>query len=65
MDTDTSPKMQRNLIGEFVVDHLREIDDRGCVSTELMMPRRWQVPRQFGEIAITAQRKMLGQARVV
>jgi sugar phosphate isomerase/epimerase len=46
-----------------IIDRLREIDYRGCVSIELMNPRLWQVPpRQFGEIAMTALRKVLGQA---
>lgn len=46
-----------------VVDHLRRIGYGGCVSVELMNPSLWQVPpRQFGEIAITALRKILGQA---
>ncbi len=46
-----------------LVDHLRAIGYAGCVSLELMNPTLWQVPpRQFGEIAITALRKVLGQA---
>ncbi len=48
---------------EPIIDRLREIDYRGCVSIELMNPQIWQVPpRQFGEIAMTALRKVLGQA---
>ena len=46
-----------------IIDRLREIDYPGCVSIELMNPQLWQVPpRQFGEIAMTALRKVLGQA---
>ncbi len=53
--------------GDFVlgpiVDHLRAIRYGGAVSVELMNPGIWQVPpRQFGEIAMTALRKVLGQA---
>lgn len=48
---------------EPIIDRLREIDYQGCVSIELMNPRIWQVPpRQFGEIAMTALRKVLGLA---
>lgn len=46
-----------------VIEHLRTIQYEGCVSVELMNPQIWQVPpRQFGEIAITALRKLLGQS---
>ncbi len=46
-----------------IVDHLRAIGYAGAVSVELMNPSIWQVPpRQFGEIAMTALRKLLGQA---
>ncbi|NIL99200.1 MAG: TIM barrel protein [Planctomycetales bacterium] len=46
-----------------IVDRLRQIDYDGFVSVELMNPQIWQVPaRQFGEIAMTAVRKLLGQA---
>jgi 4-hydroxyphenylpyruvate dioxygenase len=48
---------------EPIIDRLREIDYQGCVSIELMNPQIWQVPpRQFGEIGMTALRKVLGQA---
>lgn len=44
-----------------ILDRLREIQYEGCVSVELMNPQIWQVgPRQFGEIAMTALRKVLG-----
>ena len=46
-----------------LVDRLREIGYTGAVSVEIMNPQLWQVPpRQFGEIAMTALRRVLGQA---
>ena len=46
-----------------IVERLREIGYAGCVSVELMNPAIWQIPpRQFGEVAITALRKVLGLA---
>ncbi len=46
-----------------IIDRLREINYTGPVSIELMNPQIWQVPaRQFGEIGMTALRKLLGQA---
>jgi 2-keto-myo-inositol isomerase len=46
-----------------ILDYLREIDYSGYVSLEVMNPQLWQVsPRQFGEVGITALRKLLGQA---
>ncbi len=46
-----------------IVDRLREIQYAGCVSVELMNPAIWQIPpRQFGEVGITALRKVLGLA---
>jgi sugar phosphate isomerase/epimerase len=46
-----------------VIDHLKQIGYAGTVSIELMNPQLWQVPpRQFGEIAMTALRKILGMA---
>ncbi len=49
-----------------VLEHLRAIGYEGCVSVEIMNPQLWQVPpRQFGEIALTALRKLLGQAAMV
>lgn len=46
-----------------IVNRLREIDYAGHVSVELLNPRVFQVPaRSFGEIAMTALRKVLGQA---
>ena len=46
-----------------IVERLRAIGYGGHVSVELMNPQIWQIsPRQFGEIAMTALRKVLGQA---
>lgn len=50
---------------EALVQHLERIDYQGYVSIELMNPQIWQVPaRSFGEIAATALRKVLGQAKM-
>ncbi len=44
-----------------LIDRLREIDYQRFVSVELMNPQLYQVPpRSFGEIAMTAIRKLLG-----
>lgn len=46
-----------------LVEHLKTIGYQGTVSIELMNPEIWQVPpRQFGEIAMTCLRRVLGQA---
>jgi 4-hydroxyphenylpyruvate dioxygenase len=48
---------------EPIVARLREIDYAGYVSIELLNPQIWRVsPRSFGEIAMTALRKILGLA---
>ncbi len=48
---------------QATVARLKEINYKGCVSVELMNPAIWQIPpRQFGEVAITALRKVLGMA---
>jgi sugar phosphate isomerase/epimerase len=48
---------------EPILQHLRQIDYTGYVSIELMNPQIWQIPpRQFGEIGMTALRKLLGQS---
>jgi sugar phosphate isomerase/epimerase len=48
-----------------ILARLKEIDYQGCVSVELLNPQLWQVPpRSFGEIAITALRKVLGIAQM-
>lgn len=44
-----------------VVDMLKSIHYTGAVSVELLNPHLWQVPpRQFGEIALTSLRRVLG-----
>jgi 4-hydroxyphenylpyruvate dioxygenase len=46
-----------------LVARLREIGYAGAVAVELHNPALWRVPpRQFGEIAMTSLRKVLGQA---
>jgi sugar phosphate isomerase/epimerase len=46
-----------------LIDRLREIGYTGAVAVETPNPRLWSIsPRQFGEIAFTALRKLLGQA---
>jgi sugar phosphate isomerase/epimerase len=46
-----------------LVHRLRDIGYAGAVAVELHNPAIWRVPpRQFGEIAMTALRKALGQA---
>jgi 2-keto-myo-inositol isomerase len=49
-------------LGPLIV-RLKEIGYAGAVSVEMMNPQIWQIPpRQVGEIAITALRKVLGLA---
>ena len=46
-----------------IIDRFRQLGYVGCVSLELLNPQIWQIPpRQFGEIGMTALRKVLGQA---
>jgi 4-hydroxyphenylpyruvate dioxygenase len=46
-----------------LLHRLREIDYPGTVSIELMNPNIWRIsPLQFGEVAMTALRKVLGLA---
>jgi len=46
-----------------LVRRLAEIGYRGAVAIELHNPALWRVPpRQFGEITMTALRKLLGVA---
>jgi 2-keto-myo-inositol isomerase len=48
-----------------LIAHLESMNYTGPISVELHNPQLWQVPpRQFGEIAITALRKLLGQAEM-
>jgi 4-hydroxyphenylpyruvate dioxygenase len=46
-----------------IVERLRAMNYAGSVSVELMNPQIWAIPpRSFGEVAMTALRKVLGQA---
>ena len=46
-----------------LIRRLKEIGYAGAVAVELLNPALWRVPpRQFGEIAMTSLRKLLGQA---
>jgi 4-hydroxyphenylpyruvate dioxygenase len=46
-----------------LVQRLREIGYTGAVAVETPNPRLWSIPpRQFGEVAFTAVRRLLGQA---
>jgi 2-keto-myo-inositol isomerase len=48
-----------------LLDALRAMNYEGHLSLELMNPQIWQVPaRQFGEIGMTALRRLLGQAEM-
>lgn len=48
-----------------LLERLATIGYRGAVSVELMNPALWRVPpRQFGEVALTALRRLLGQAEM-
>lgn len=50
---------------EAIVARLREIGYEGAVAVELLNPALWRVPpRQFGEIAMTSLRRILGQAEM-
>lgn len=52
-----------DLVLQPIIDRLRKIDYQRYVSVELMNPSIWQVPPlSFGEIGITALRKVLGIA---
>jgi 2-keto-myo-inositol isomerase len=44
----------------LLIDRLREIDYRGCVSIELMNPQLWQVPAlQLADAGMAAMRRLL------
>jgi len=46
-----------------LIRRLREIGYAGAVAVETPNPRLWSIsPRQFGEVAFTALRRLLGQA---
>jgi 4-hydroxyphenylpyruvate dioxygenase len=48
-----------------VIEHLQRIGYNRYVSIELMNPQIWRIPAlQFGEIGMTALRKVLGQAEM-
>ena len=48
-----------------LIDHLRRIDYRGCISIELMNPHLWQVPAlQLADAAMASLRRILGPVRV-
>jgi 4-hydroxyphenylpyruvate dioxygenase len=48
---------------DLLVSAIRGLGYAGYVSVELMNPQIWAIPaRQFGEVAMTALRKVLGQA---
>ena len=54
---------ERRGFADRIVARLREIDYAGFVSVEMMNAAIWKIPpRQFGEVAITALRKVLGMA---
>jgi 2-keto-myo-inositol isomerase len=62
-DSDRVLPGDGDFIIEPLIEHLRAIGYEDFVSVELMNPQIWQIPpRQFGEIAMTALRKVLGQA---
>lgn len=48
-----------------IISHLKAIEFQGYVGVELMNPQIWQIPAlQFGEIGMTALRKLLGIANM-
>lgn len=48
-----------------LLDYFRKLGYAGYISVELMNPTLWQAdPKQVAEIAVTALRKLLGQARM-
>jgi len=52
-----------DLFFEPIIEHLQRINYDGAVSVELMNPQLWRVPAlQMGEIAMTALRKLFGEA---
>lgn len=65
VDADRILPGEGDIALEPIVGRLREIGYSGYVSVELMNPQIWRIaPRQFGEVAMTALRKLLGQARM-
>ncbi|MCA9107886.1 MAG: sugar phosphate isomerase/epimerase [Planctomycetales bacterium] len=62
-DADRILPGEGDFLLEPLLEYLGSIDYDGYVSIELLNPQVWQVPAlQFGEIAMTALRKLLGQA---
>jgi len=62
-DADRILPGEGNSPPDELVARLRTIGYTGAVAIELHNPALWRVPpRQFGEIAMTALRKLLGQA---
>jgi 4-hydroxyphenylpyruvate dioxygenase len=62
-DSDRILPGEGDIAFDAILARLSEIEYEGCVSVELMNPQIWQIPaRQFGEIAVTALRRLLGQA---
>ena len=65
-DADRILPGEGNSPPQQLIAHLEAMKYDGPISIELQNPQLWQVPpRQFGEIAITALRKLLGQAEMV
>lgn len=47
-----------------LIDRLRQIDYRGCVSIELLNPQLWQIPAlQLADTSLTALRRLLTESR--
>ena len=64
-DADRILPGEGNSPPQQLIAHLEAMKYEGPISIELQNPQLWQVPpRQFGEIAITALRKLLGQAEM-
>ena len=65
-DADRILPAEGNSPPQQLIAHLDAMQYDGPISIELQNPQLWQVPpRQFGEIAITSLRKLLGQAAMV
>ena len=64
-DTDRILPGEGSSPPDDLIARLREIGYEGAVAIELHNPALWRVPpRQFGEIAMTSLRKVLGQAKM-
>jgi 4-hydroxyphenylpyruvate dioxygenase len=63
MDADRILPGEGDIPITSILNRLREIGYEDHISVELMNPQLWQVPTmEFGEIATTALRRLLGQA---